>query len=94
MMLKRNLSGIVLRTLFVAMAFVFAFSASNSSYAQDFEQPVSWSASQSAVGEDIYEIKLAASMEGSWHIYDFGPYDGGPTPTALKISGEGIELVG
>ena len=94
MMLKRNLSGNVLRTLFVAMAFVFALSASNSSYAQDFEQPVSWSASQSAVGEDIYEIKLAASMEGSWHIYDFGPYDGGPTPTALKISGEGIELVG
>lgn len=94
MMLKRKLSGIVLRTLFVAMVFVFALSASNSSFAQDFEQPVSWSASQSAVGNGIYEIKLTASMEDGWHIYDFGPYDGGPTPSALKVTGKGIELVG
>lgn len=83
-----------LRAFAVALMCAVTLSLAPKAIAQDFEQPVSWSASQSAVGDGIYEIKLTASMEDGWHIYDFGPYDGGPTPTVLKVSGEGIELVG
>lgn len=84
----------LLRTFAVALMFAMTLSLAQVAMAQDFEQPVSWSASQSAVGDGIYEIKLTASMEDGWHIYDLGPYDGGPTPTSLKVSGDGVELVG
>ena len=83
-----------LRAFAVALMCAVTLSLAPKAMAQDFEQPVSWSASQSAVGEGIYEIKLTASMEEGWHIYDLGPYDGGPTPTSLKVSGDGVELVG
>ncbi len=84
----------LLRTFAVALVLSITLSSVQKALAQDFEQPVSWSASHSAAGDGIYEIRLEASMDGSWHIYDLGPYDGGPTPTSLKVTGEGIELVG
>lgn len=83
-----------LRAFAVTLMCAVTLSLAPKAMAQDFEQPVSWSASQSAVGDGIYEIKLTASMEEGWHIYDLGPYDGGPTPTSLKVSGDGVELVG
>lgn len=86
--------SIAWRTLMVAVAFLLCLSSSRQLNAQDFEQPVSWNATSQSVGDGVYEIKLTATMDGSWHIYDFGPYEGGPTPTALKVEGEGIELVG
>lgn len=81
-------------TLLVAVLFSFGIFSSNRVLAQDFEQPVSWSASSQELGEGIYEVRLTASTQGNWHIYDMGPYDGGPTPTTLKVAGEGVELVG
>ena len=83
-----------LRTLMVAAVLLLGLFSSRQMYAQDFEQPVSWNATSQSVEEGVYEIKLTAAMDGTWHIYDFGPYDGGPTPTVLKVEGEGIELVG
>ena len=64
-------------------------------YAQSFEQPVSWSSSVEKIGENMYELKFHGSIEGNWHIYDLGPYNGGPNPTTLKIEEvAGVKLVG
>ncbi|MBR5856221.1 MAG: thiol:disulfide interchange protein, partial [Bacteroidales bacterium] len=78
----------------IVLVFTLAFSFSLQLFAQDFEQPVTWSASSNNIEGGIYEIILTASMDDTWHVYDLGPYDGGPTPTALKVLGQGIELVG
>ena len=40
-------------------------------------------------------MQFHGAIEGKWHIYDLGPYDGGPNPTVLKIEEvAGIKLVG
>ena len=40
-------------------------------------------------------MQFHGAIEGKWHIYDLGPYDGGPNPTILKIEEvAGIKLVG
>ena len=75
--------------LFVALIATFATFAQGG-------QPVSWSASAKHLEGNIYEIRLTGTINGSeWHIYDLGPYDGGPNPTVLTVDApEGIKLVG
>ena len=81
-----------LAKLFFAMIF---FACTTAVYAQSFDQPVSWSSSVEKVGDNIYEMQFHGSIEGKWHIYDLGPYNGGPNPTVLKIEAvEGIKLIG
>ncbi len=64
-------------------------------YAQNFEQPVSWAGKAVQVEGNVYEMQLVGSVEGNWHIYDLGPYDGGPNPTIIKVEENvGIKLVG
>ena len=76
------------------LAFVF-FACTVSVYAQSFEQPVSWSSKVEKIGENLYEMQFHGAIEGKWHIYDLGPYNGGPNPTILTINQvEGIKLVG
>ncbi len=59
------------------------------------EDPVSWSRSIEAKGDGIYQVTFKVEIEGDWHIYDLGPYDGGPTPTSFAFEmREGVELVG
>ena len=62
-----------LHTLMVAAVLLLGLFSSRQMYAQDFEQPVSWNATSQSVEEGVYEIKLTAAMDGTWHIYDFGP---------------------
>ncbi len=81
-----------LAKLFFAMIF---FACTTAVYAQSFDQPVSWSSSVEKVGDNIYEMQFHGSIEGKWHIYDLGPYNGGPNPTVLKIEAvEGIKFIG
>ena len=81
-----------LAKLFFALIF---FACTTAVYAQSFDQPVSWSSQVEKIGENLYEMQFHGAIEGKWHIYDLGPYDGGPNPTILKIEEvAGIKLVG
>lgn len=71
------------------------FLASFLSLSAQITQPVSWSISSNDLGDNQYEIVLTAEIEPSWHIYDLGPYQGGPNPTALTFElSEEYELIG
>ena len=71
------------------------FLASLLSLSAQITQPVSWSISSNDLGDNQYEIVLTAEIEPSWHIYDLGPYPGGPNPTALTFDlSEEYELIG
>lgn len=71
------------------------FLASLLSLSAQITQPVSWSISSNDFGDNQYEIVLTAEIEPSWHIYDLGPYQGGPNPTALTFElSEEYELIG
>ncbi len=81
-----------LAKMFFALIF---FACTTAVYAQSFDQPVSWSSQVEKIGENLYEMQFHGAIEGKWHIYDLGPYDGGPNPTVLKIEEvAGIKLVG
>lgn len=71
------------------------FLASLLSLSAQITQPVSWSISSNDLGDNQFEIVLTAEIEPSWHIYDLGPYQGGPNPTALTFElSEEYELIG
>ena len=58
-------------------------------------QPVSWSTSVEQVGDGQYRIDFKASVDEGWHLYDLGPYEGGPLATTFIFDPiEGYELVG
>ncbi len=81
-----------LANMFFAMIFL---ACTTVVYAQSFDQPVSWSSKVEKVGDNVYEMQFHGAIEGKWHIYDLGPYDGGPNPTVLKIEEvAGVKLVG
>lgn len=81
-----------LANMFFAMIFL---ACTTVVYAQSFDQPVSWSSKVEKVGDNVYEMQFHGAIEGKWHIYDLGPYNGGPNPTVLKIEEvAGVKLVG
>ena len=58
-------------------------------------QPVEWSTSVEKVGDGQYRIDFKASIDEGWHLYDLGPYEGGPLATTFIFDPiEGYELVG
>ena len=57
--------------------------------------PVAWSTSVEKIADGEYRIDFKASIEEGWHMYDLGPYEGGPLATAFTFDPiEGYELVG
>ena len=63
-------------------------------FAQPIE-PVMWSSSVEKIAEDEYRITYKASIEQGWHIYDMGPYEGGPMATSFTFEPTSdYELVG
>ncbi|MBO5892852.1 MAG: thioredoxin family protein [Alistipes sp.] len=63
-------------------------------FAQPIE-PVMWSSSVEKIAEDEYRITYKASIEQGWHIYDMGPYEGGPMATSFTFEpSSDYELVG
>ena len=82
-----------MRKIFFAISLLLAVSVN--SFAQfDIDAPIKWNARIEPAEQGIYEILVTASMDGLWHTYGLGPYDGGPNPTVLTVSGQGVELVG
>ena len=76
------------RTLLLPIAALFAFTAASA-------QSVSWKSSVEHLEGDAYRIVLEASIPAPYHMYDMGPYDGGPNATTITFTpGEGVTLEG
>ena len=56
-------------------------------YAQD--NPVSWNWSLRQEGDSLKVLILDAAIGEGFHLYDLGPYPGGPTPTSFTFETEG-----
>ena len=58
-------------------------------------QEVGWTGSVEPLGGAEYELRFEAAIPSGFHMYDMGPYEGGPNPTVITLSPEaGVELVG
>ena len=57
-------------------------------------QSVEWSMQADPIQGDSCRITLTAAIPEDYHMYDLGPYTGGPTATTIQLSGEGIEPIG
>ena len=58
-------------------------------------QSVTWKSSVEPLGGDAYRIVLEAAIPAGYHMYDMGPYEGGPTATTIVLTpGEGVQLDG
>lgn len=58
-------------------------------------QNVTWKSSVEPLGGDAYRIVLEAAIPAGYHMYDMGPYEGGPTATTIVLTpGEGVQLDG
>ena len=77
----------LIRTLMLALAAVAVTTAS--------AQSVSWKNSVEHLDGDTYRIVLEASIPAPYHMYDMGPYDGGPNATTFTVTpGAGAVLEG
>ena len=77
----------LIRTLMLALAAVVVTTAS--------AQSVSWKNSVEHLGGDSYRIVLEAAIPAPYHMYDMGPYDGGPNATEFSFTpGEDAVLEG
>lgn len=76
------------RTLFLSFAALFALTAATA-------QNVSWKSTVEHLKGDVYRIVLEASIPAPYHMYDMGPYEGGPNATAIAFTpGDGVTLEG
>lgn len=58
-------------------------------------EPVSWKESVKALERGEYEITFTATIDPPWHIYDIGPYSGGPIATTFTFAEHpGVKLIG
>lgn len=58
-------------------------------------QEVGWTGSVEPLGGAEYELRFEAAIPLGFHMYDMGPYEGGPNPTVITLSPEaGVELLG
>ncbi len=77
----------------ILLSVIIAFS-SIMAFAQPIE-PVVWSSAVESVADGEYRITFKASIDEGWHMYDLGPYEGGPMATTFIFDPiEGYELVG
>ena len=59
------------------------------------ENPVSWSYKVNKLDDSLLEVIFNADIESGWHMYDMGPYKGGPNPTVFTFeTSNTMELVG
>lgn len=63
--------------------------------AQAQENPVSWRHSIKQNDDQTYTLRLTASIESPWHLYDMGPYVDGPNATTITFTpSDSYSLVG
>ena len=48
--------------------------------------PVEWTWSAKKIGDKLYEVRLVAKVDDSWHIYSQQSPKGGPLPTSISFS--------
>ncbi len=59
------------------------------------QNEIKWSSSVEKKGDGKYTLVINAKIANGWHLYDFGPYDGGPNPTVIKFEpAEGVTFDG
>ena len=58
-------------------------------------QNAAWKSTVEPLGDNAYRIVLEASIPQPYHMYDMGPYEGGPNATAIVFTpGDGVTLEG
>lgn len=55
---------------------------------------VVWESDSQKISDSTYEITLTANVVDGWYIYSQYMEEGGPIPTAIRFSGNGIEVEG
>ncbi|WP_010267034.1 protein-disulfide reductase DsbD domain-containing protein, partial [Alistipes timonensis] len=56
-------------------------------------QNAAWKSTVEPLGDNAYRIVLEASIPQPYHMYDMGPYEGGPNATAIVFTpGNGVTL--
>ena len=59
------------------------------------DNPVTWNWSINDDGNGTKTLVFDATVDEGFHLYDLGPYEGGPTPTSFTFTTEGdVELIG
>ena len=77
----------LIRSLLPVVAAVLAVTAG--------AQNVAWKSTVEPLGDNAYRIVLEASIPQPYHMYDMGPYEGGPNATAIVFTpGDGVTLEG
>ena len=60
-----------------------------------YGQNASWGISVEKIEGDIYQINVKAKIPSGFHMYDLGPYEGGPNPTVITFApAAGVEFEG
>lgn len=56
---------------------------------------IEWSQSVRPAGDGKYTLIATAKIDDGWHLYDLGPYEGGPNATTIEFAeAEGVALEG
>lgn len=69
-----------MRIRHLLIACLLVLSGMAAAVGQPIKNPVSW---RFAASEE--EVEMAATIGGEWHMYDIGPYDGGPNATTFTF---------
>ena len=63
--------------------------------ATTFGQKVAWTGAAEPLENNEYRIVIEAAIPAPYHMYDMGPYDGGPNATSITFApAEGVEFKG
>lgn len=54
--------------------------------AQPDDNPVQWKTTLEQISGDQFRVTFTASIRGQWHLYDLGPYVGGPNATTFTFT--------
>nr|MBE6192225.1 thiol:disulfide interchange protein [Rikenellaceae bacterium] len=57
-------------------------------------QDVRWTVKTDSVAGERYRLLFEAEIPMGYHMYDLGPYVGGPMPTTIAITADGAEVEG
>ncbi len=57
-------------------------------------QQVAWTGSAEHLQGNDYRILIEAAIPSGYHMYDMGPYEGGPNATTFLFTAEGAALEG
>lgn len=76
------------------LTFVWMFFAASLTVQAQIENPVSWNFTAKKISPRVYELHMAASISGNWHIYSQNAGEG-PEPTSFSFNKNPlVKLVG